>query len=503
MKSYLATAAYALATTFTNFFRKAVTVEFPDVIRPRAERYRASFALLHEEDGDEACIGCLQCERICPSEVISIKAGGKRESPITGKKRGYADDFVLDLNACIYCELCVQVCPTDAIVMTREPELPAYGREDLVLTMAKLYANEKSKLRAWGDATRLNAMQTPPKPPKAEPAAAASKRSGATLCSGAAPADRASAPAGCRRRALRPPRRQRTHLPAPAPATGRALRSRLVGASGGAGGSGTGYRGAPSARPAPRRRHRRCERSGRTRRRRRARPSAPRRPAVRARQLPRHAAQTASAPARRPPPAARSPSAELDGGGHAVSGSELGFGLLAFLLVGFPAIRVVTSGDLVRAVLWLAATLLGTAVVYALLHAPFLAGVQVLTYVGGVVTLMIFGVMVTRKHDGTTVGHRRHQPRPRARWRPWPSSASSRCAILRTDLSELTARRAAVDPGSRARRCSTATSSPSRSPRCCCSRPSSARWCSPGGGTRRPRRPRPRSRRRSREGSVP
>jgi NADH-quinone oxidoreductase subunit I len=195
VRSYFATAAHALATTFTNFFRKPVTVEFPRVIRPRAERYRASFALLHEEDGDEACIGCLQCERICPSEVISIKAAGKRESPITGKKRGYADDFVLDLNACIYCELCVQVCPTDAIVMTREPELPAFGREDLVLTMAKLYANEKSKQRAWGDATRLNGMQTPPKPPKTAAAAASAAPAAAATAHGAAPAT-AAGPAG-------------------------------------------------------------------------------------------------------------------------------------------------------------------------------------------------------------------------------------------------------------------------------------------------------------------
>ena len=80
MRSYLASAARALAASMTNVFRKPVTVEFPDVIRPRAERYRASFALLHEEDGDEACIGCLQCERICPSQVISIKAGGSISS---------------------------------------------------------------------------------------------------------------------------------------------------------------------------------------------------------------------------------------------------------------------------------------------------------------------------------------------------------------------------------------------------------------------------------------
>ena len=195
MRGYLGSTVYALATSLANLFRRPVTVEFPKVIRPRAERYRSSFALLHEEDGDEACIGCLQCERICPSEVISIKFGGKRESPITGKKRGYADDFVLDLNACIYCELCVQVCPTDAIVMTREPELPAYGREDLVLTMAKLYANEKSKPRAWGDATRLNAMQTPPKPPKVEAPASGAASVPAAAAASAPPAPTTAVPA--------------------------------------------------------------------------------------------------------------------------------------------------------------------------------------------------------------------------------------------------------------------------------------------------------------------
>ena len=134
--------------------------------------------------------------------------------------------------------------------------------------------------------------------------------------------------------------------------------------------------------------------------------------------------------------------------------AELGFGLLAVLLVGIPALRVVTCHDLVRAILWLAATLLGTAVLYAMLHAPFLAGVQVLTYVGGVVTLMVFGVMVTRKHDGRS-----------------PSSSSSRAPS-----SGRTSRRW---PRSRRRRrrtsrsrCSIATSSPSRSPRSSCWRPS-------------------------------
>lgn len=79
--------------------------------------------------------------------------------------------------------------------------------------------------------------------------------------------------------------------------------------------------------------------------------------------------------------------------------SDLGFGVVAAIIL-ISGLFVVRSRNLIHAVLWLAVTLLGTAALYAMLDAPFLAGVQVLTYVGGVVTLTIFGVMVTRRHDG-------------------------------------------------------------------------------------------------------
>jgi NADH-quinone oxidoreductase subunit I len=193
---HLLDALKAMFTPLRSFSRPTVTVEFPDVVRPRAERYRASFALLHEADGDEACIGCLQCERICPSKVIGIKGPTKRDSPVSGKKRSYADDFTLDLSACIFCELCVQVCPTDAIVMTREPEAPALSREALVLTMDRLYANEKLKHRSWGDGTRLMGMQTLPKAaaPAKPPAATAPTATAPTATAPTATATTATAP---------------------------------------------------------------------------------------------------------------------------------------------------------------------------------------------------------------------------------------------------------------------------------------------------------------------
>lgn len=80
----------------------------------------------------------------------------------------------------------------------------------------------------------------------------------------------------------------------------------------------------------------------------------------------------------------------------------IGFAVLAGLMV-VSALLVVQSRNLVHAVMWLAVTLIATAGVYAMLGASFLAGVQVLLYVGGVITLMIFGVMITRRHEGIVV----------------------------------------------------------------------------------------------------
>ena len=94
----------SLSVSMKNVFRRPTTVEYPKVKRKRAERYRNSFALLHDENGEERCIGCGLCSEICPSDIITVVAGPKKESPTTGKKRGTAKDFTLDLNACIFCE---------------------------------------------------------------------------------------------------------------------------------------------------------------------------------------------------------------------------------------------------------------------------------------------------------------------------------------------------------------------------------------------------------------
>ena len=80
----------------------------------------------------------------------------------------------------------------------------------------------------------------------------------------------------------------------------------------------------------------------------------------------------------------------------------LAFALTAVLMLG-SALLVVRAANLVHAVMWLGVMLLSTAGLYVMLSASFLAAVQALLYVGGVITLMVFGLMITRRHEGIVV----------------------------------------------------------------------------------------------------
>ena len=79
---------------------------------------------------------------------------------------------------------------------------------------------------------------------------------------------------------------------------------------------------------------------------------------------------------------------------------EITFWTIA-VVMGIAALRVVTSRNVVHAALYLVATLLGAAAMYVLLFAEFVAWVQVLVYVGAIVVLMLFGLMLTRAPIGS------------------------------------------------------------------------------------------------------
>ena len=82
-----------------------------------------------------------------------------------------------------------------------------------------------------------------------------------------------------------------------------------------------------------------------------------------------------------------------------VTGAEVVFVLLGVLALA-AAVLVVTTRVVVHAALWLVVTLGALAGCYLVLTAEFVAWVQVLIYVGAVVVLLLFGVMLTRATVG-------------------------------------------------------------------------------------------------------
>ena len=85
-----------------------------------------------------------------------------------------------------------------------------------------------------------------------------------------------------------------------------------------------------------------------------------------------------------------------------MTGEALAFSVVAVVLL-VSALQVVLTRNLFHSVLWLALALVATAGLFLLLQAEFLAAVQVLLYAGGVVTIVVFAIMLTERLVGQTI----------------------------------------------------------------------------------------------------
>lgn len=96
---------------------------------------------------------------------------------------------------------------------------------------------------------------------------------------------------------------------------------------------------------------------------------------------------------------------------------------LGLVLLG-AAVSVVTTAHVVRAGLWLVVTLGALAAVYLVLTAELVAWVQMLIYVGAVVVLLLFAVMLTRAPIGASTDL------DRVRWPAFLVAAGSAAALV-------------------------------------------------------------------------
>ena len=90
--------------------------------------------------------------------------------------------------------------------------------------------------------------------------------------------------------------------------------------------------------------------------------------------------------------------------------ADFTFWFIAILTVA-SAIMVVMSKSLLYSAYSLLVTFLGVTALYVFLWADFLAVVQVVVYVGGILVLIIFGIMLTNKISSVNISHTSVQKR--------------------------------------------------------------------------------------------
>src|SRR5690348_15329377 len=78
---------------------------------------------------------------------------------------------------------------------------------------------------------------------------------------------------------------------------------------------------------------------------------------------------------------------------------HIAFGVIAAIVIG-GALMVVTTKNVVRAALYLVAVLAGCGASFLLLGAEFVGITQILVYIGAIVVLFLFGIMLTRAPIG-------------------------------------------------------------------------------------------------------
>lgn len=121
-----------LAVTFKFMFRRRVTIQYPHETVPVTPAFRGSVYLIKDDAGNHKCVGCLACQKICPTKAIPVLDIVKNETNKT-----VPQTFVFDDALCCYCGLCVEVCPTEALAHADVADSATGNKYSLLRTIVR------------------------------------------------------------------------------------------------------------------------------------------------------------------------------------------------------------------------------------------------------------------------------------------------------------------------------------------------------------------------------
>lgn len=132
-KIYIPEIVKGLSLTLQTMFKPKFTMEYPEEKFIPPQSYRGRPVLVQEENGEERCVACGLCSRVCPALAIEVQA-----AETDREKERYPVKFEINMLRCIFCGFCEEVCPEEAIVMSKDYELAFTNREDAIYGKDKL-----------------------------------------------------------------------------------------------------------------------------------------------------------------------------------------------------------------------------------------------------------------------------------------------------------------------------------------------------------------------------
>jgi NADH-quinone oxidoreductase subunit I len=138
-RAYLPAILSGLRITGKHFFRKSVTIRYPEQKREFSENFRGQHSLKRDEEGRERCTACGLCALSCPAEAITMIAAERQKGEENlYREEKYAAVYEINMLRCIFCGLCEEACPKEAIYLDGDIVPSNFMRKDFIYGKDKL-----------------------------------------------------------------------------------------------------------------------------------------------------------------------------------------------------------------------------------------------------------------------------------------------------------------------------------------------------------------------------
>ena len=136
---YLPAIIGGFKVTLRLFFKKKVTMQYPEERWVVPDGYRGAPYLVKDQEGDTKCVSCQLCEFVCPPKAIKITPpGATGQLADRSNAEKMPQEFEINMLRCIFCGLCQEVCPEEAIFLLKDWSHVGTSREEMVYNKEKL-----------------------------------------------------------------------------------------------------------------------------------------------------------------------------------------------------------------------------------------------------------------------------------------------------------------------------------------------------------------------------